>query len=211
MSRLDGHTSTTTRSRATLRYSRSVRAARRSWRSSRPTRTATGLCPTAAPRAPGAPPGSALPNQTRRSQLRAAGDDGHILTWLYGPEVPAERLIAAGIDLSVSSPDVLGAIVAAAREAGLVRAIHVCVDTGLGREGVQPARLDGLMALIAAAQARGARDARGHLVALRVGGRAGPPDDRHAGAGLPLAPRLVLRHARPRRSRCGTWPTRRRP
>jgi len=88
-------------------------------------------------------------------QLRNSGDHGHIFTWLYGPEVPAEQLIAAGIDLSVSSPDVLGVILAAARESGLVARIHLCVDTGLGREGVQPARLNGLMELIAAAQREG--------------------------------------------------------
>lgn len=88
-------------------------------------------------------------------QLREAGDHGRILTWLYGPELPAERLIAADVDLSVSSPDVLGAIVVAARNAGSCARLHLCVDTGLGREGVQPARLDGLMALIAAAQREG--------------------------------------------------------
>ena len=87
--------------------------------------------------------------------LRAAGDTGHILTWLYGPELPARSLIAAGVDVSVSSADVLGAIIVAARESGLVARLHLCVDTGLGREGAQPQRLDDLMALIAAAQDEG--------------------------------------------------------
>ena len=88
-------------------------------------------------------------------QLRQAGDEGRILTWLYGPELPVERLLAAGVDLSVSSPEVLGAILAIARQTGHVARLHLCVDTGLGREGVQPARLDGLMELIAAAQTEG--------------------------------------------------------
>ncbi|MCR6712573.1 MAG: alanine racemase [Demequina sp.] len=88
-------------------------------------------------------------------QLRQAGDEGRILTWLYGPELPAARLLAAGVDLSVGSPEVLGKILAVARETGHVARLHLCVDTGLGREGVQPARLDGLMELIAAAQAEG--------------------------------------------------------
>jgi len=87
--------------------------------------------------------------------LRQEGDEGRILTWLYGPELPVDRLLAAGVDLSVSSPEVLGVILAAARETGRVARLHLCVDTGLGREGVQPARLDGLMALIAAAQTEG--------------------------------------------------------
>ena len=88
-------------------------------------------------------------------QLRAAGDDGPILTWLYGPELPADRLLAAGVDLSVSSVEVLDAIVGAARSGGHVARLHLCVDTGLGREGVQPGDLDALMASIAAAQREG--------------------------------------------------------
>ena len=143
------------RSRATWRCSRSEPEAPRSWRSSRPTPTGTGSLRRALPRGPGERRGLALPSRTRRLSCATRATEGHLFTWLYGPEVPAERLIAAGIDLSVSSPDVLGAIVAAAREAGLVARIHLCVDTGLGREGVQPARLDGLMALIAAAQGEG--------------------------------------------------------
>ena len=88
-------------------------------------------------------------------ELRAAGDTEPILTWLYGPELHARDLVAAKVDLSVSSPDVLGAIVAAARESGSTARLHLCVDTGLGREGTTPAALDGLMALIAAAQREG--------------------------------------------------------
>ena len=87
--------------------------------------------------------------------LRSAGDEGRIFTWLYGPEVKAAQLMAAGIDLSVSSVDVLGAIMAAARESGRRASIHICVDTGLGREGVEPAGLDELASLAKAAQDAG--------------------------------------------------------
>jgi len=87
--------------------------------------------------------------------LRDAGDTGRILTWLYGPELPAATLIAAGIDLSVSSADVLGEIISSARDVQAVARVHLCVDTGLGREGAPLQRLDELMALIAAAQREG--------------------------------------------------------
>jgi len=87
--------------------------------------------------------------------LRAAGDTGRVFTWLYGPEVKAAELIAADVDLSVSSVDVLGAIVAAARESGRRAAVHICIDTGLGREGVQPASLDDLADLAKVAQDAG--------------------------------------------------------
>ncbi|BDZ62874.1 alanine racemase [Demequina sediminis] len=82
--------------------------------------------------------------------LRAAGDTGRILTWLYGPELPARALLAAGVDLSASSLEVLDVIVSAARQDGRRARVHVCLDTGLAREGV---RAEGLSALLDAALA----------------------------------------------------------
>ncbi len=87
--------------------------------------------------------------------LRAAGDSGRILTWLYGPAVPARALIAADIDLSVSSVEVLNEIIASARETPVRARIHLCVDSGLGREGVMPSRLPALVDTAIAAQNEG--------------------------------------------------------
>lgn len=87
--------------------------------------------------------------------LRSAGDVGRVLTWLYGPEVPAGALIAADVDLSVSSLDVLESIVAGAREAGAVARLHLCLDTGLAREGVRPADLGSLLDAVLEAQGQG--------------------------------------------------------
>lgn len=95
-----------------------------------------------------AQPGEAL-------ALRAAGDTGPILTWLYGPEVPAQALIEAGVDVSVGSLPVLRAIIAGAREAGTVARVHVCVDTGLGREGVPLGELSPLLDAVAEASKAG--------------------------------------------------------
>lgn len=87
--------------------------------------------------------------------LRAAGDTGRVLAWLYGPEVPAAALIAADVDLSVSSLAVLERIVAAAREADGTARVHLCLDTGLSREGVRPVELGPLLDAALAAQAEG--------------------------------------------------------
>lgn len=95
-----------------------------------------------------AQPGEAL-------ALRAAGDSGRILTWLYGPSLPARELVIADVDLSASSPEVLGEIVAVTRELGTPARVHLCVDTGLGREGVPVAGLQGLLDLALAAQSEG--------------------------------------------------------
>lgn len=87
--------------------------------------------------------------------LRAAGDTGRMLTWLYGPEFPAEELMAADVDLSVNSPEVLGRIVTASRDGSPSPRIHIAVDTGLGREGVTIADLPGLLELAKAVEREG--------------------------------------------------------
>lgn len=87
--------------------------------------------------------------------LRDGGDEGRILTWLYGPELPIEGLLARDIDVSASSPAVLGKIIVAAREGRGHARVHVCVDTGLGREGVPMASLRDLLELASAAQDEG--------------------------------------------------------
>jgi alanine racemase len=87
--------------------------------------------------------------------LRDGGDGGPIFTWLYGPEADVAALLERDIDLSVGSPEVLAAIMEAARTTGRTARVHVCVDTGLGREGVPIASLEALFALASAAQGEG--------------------------------------------------------
>ena len=87
--------------------------------------------------------------------LRAAGDTGRILTWLYGPDLPARELMEADIDLSVGSPEVLGEIVAVSRDGAPSPRIHIAVDTGLGREGVMLVDLPELLELAKAAEREG--------------------------------------------------------
>lgn len=97
-------------------------------------------------------------------ELRAAGDTDRVLTWLYGPEVPAAALIAADIDVSVGSHEVLEAVATAAHaHANGPRArVHIAVDTGLGREGVTLADLPAL--LDAAREAQRSRNV--HVVGM---------------------------------------------
>lgn len=87
--------------------------------------------------------------------LRKAGDTGPVLTWLYGTEVPAQQLIAAGVDVSASSPEVLAVLAAGARDAGATARVHLCIDTGLAREGAPLDAFDALVAAASAAQQEG--------------------------------------------------------
>lgn len=87
--------------------------------------------------------------------LRSSGDEGRLFTWLYGPDFPARELMEAGVDISVSSADVLGKIVAVSREGAPSPRVHIAVDTGLGREGVSLAQLEELLKLAKAAEREG--------------------------------------------------------
>jgi alanine racemase len=64
-------------------------------------------------------------------ELRAAGDTGRLLAWLATPDDPWEEVLAAGIDVGVSTADQLHRIAATGRRAR----VHLKIDTGLGRAG----------------------------------------------------------------------------
>jgi len=74
--------------------------------------------------------------QTEALALRAAGDEGRLLSWLGVPGEDYRDAINADIDLSASSVAQLDEIVDAAVDVGLVARVHLKVDTGLSRNGV---------------------------------------------------------------------------
>src|SRR3712207_884357 len=69
-------------------------------------------------------------------RLRDAGIDAPLLCWLHAADADFGAALDASIDVGVSSRKQLNAVAAAARDRGLVAAVHVKVDTGLGRNGV---------------------------------------------------------------------------
>lgn len=87
--------------------------------------------------------------------LRAAGITAPVLTWLYAPGAPLARVITAGIDVSVPAPWALAEVVEAVRSTGRAARVHVEVDTGLGRSGVFPELLPGLLRAAVHAQSEG--------------------------------------------------------
>jgi alanine racemase len=94
--------------------------------------------------------GVALP--TEALALRAQGDDGRILAWLWSPQDPAiASCVREGVDLSVSTPWALAEIVEAADRVGRPADIHVKVDTGLWRNGAPAASLPDLLDAVARA------------------------------------------------------------
>ncbi|ANW18593.1 alanine racemase [Streptomyces clavuligerus] len=98
--------------------------------------------------------GTATPDEALA--LRAAGVPGRIMCWLWTPGGPWREGIEAGLDMSVSGLWALDEVVAAARATGRTARIQLKADTGLGRNGCQPADWAALVAAARAAEAEGA-------------------------------------------------------
>jgi alanine racemase len=82
--------------------------------------------------------GTATPHEALA--LRAAGiTDVPVMCWLWTPGDPWDEGIEAGLDMSVSGLWALEEVRAAARRTGRTARVQLKADTGLGRNGCQPA------------------------------------------------------------------------
>lgn len=92
---------------------------------------------------------------TEAVELRKAGIDAPLLSWLHVPGQDFSDAVRLGIDLSVSTQWALEAIATTARGAGTTARVHLKVDTGLGRNGAWGDDLAALIASAAALEAEG--------------------------------------------------------
>ncbi|WP_435222797.1 alanine racemase [Streptomyces sp. Tue6028] len=97
--------------------------------------------------------GTATPEEALA--LREAGLPGRIMCWLWTPGGPWERAVEADLDVSVSGMWALREAVEAAGRVGRPARVQLKVDTGLGRNGCQPADWPELVDHALQAQARG--------------------------------------------------------
>ncbi|MFI2260541.1 alanine racemase [Streptomyces tubercidicus] len=97
--------------------------------------------------------GTALPEEA--FALRAAGDTGRLLCWLWTPGGPWRRAIELDIEVSVSGMWALREVTEAARACGRTARVHLKIDTGLGRSGCALADWPELAATARAAEAEG--------------------------------------------------------
>ncbi|MEU3652147.1 alanine racemase [Streptomyces sp. NPDC032161] len=97
--------------------------------------------------------GTATPREAL--ELRAAGLGGRVMCWLWTPGGPWREAIEADIDVSVSGMWALREVVAAAAEAGVPARVQLKADTGLGRNGCQPADWSELVSAARAAEEAG--------------------------------------------------------
>jgi alanine racemase len=97
--------------------------------------------------------GTATPEEALA--LRAAGDTGPLLCWLWTPGGPWRRAVEAGVDVAVSGMWALREAIGAARDARRPARVQLKADTGLGRNGVPPADWPALVAAARAAEEDG--------------------------------------------------------
>ncbi|AWL40132.1 MULTISPECIES: alanine racemase [Streptomyces] len=111
-------------------------------------------CARAAQEAGAAWLGTATPQEA--FALREAGIGGRLMCWLWTPGGPWREAVEADIDVSVSAMWALREVVAAATAAGRTARVHLKADTGLGRNGCQPADWPELVSAARAAEEAGA-------------------------------------------------------
>ncbi|MGW6389304.1 alanine racemase [Streptomyces sp. NPDC055103] len=98
--------------------------------------------------------GTATPHEALA--LRAAGiTDVPVMCWLWTPGDPWDQGIEAGLDMSVSGMWALEEVVEAARATGKLARVQLKADTGLGRNGCQPADWPELVGAALKAEAEG--------------------------------------------------------
>jgi alanine racemase len=89
-------------------------------------------------------------------ELRASGDSGRVLAWLWAPgDGHLEPCVDADVDISVSSLWALAEVADVARRLGVRARVHLKIDTGLSRNGAGIAELPPLVAAVRVEQERG--------------------------------------------------------
>lgn len=121
--------------------------------------------------------GVALPSEALA--LRAMGDEGRILAWLWAPrEAAIPACVRAGVDLSISSAWALDEIADAARQVDVTARVHLKIDTGLSRNGIVASDWLPLLDRVLAATAEGRIEVEGiwsHLADADLPGASSVP------------------------------------
>lgn len=103
--------------------------------------------------------------------LRNAGITAPILAWLHHVDTDFAPAIVADVELGLSSTMQLEAVLTAARSVGRTATVTLKIDTGLNRNGIDPADLDDVIDVLRGAVADGTARLRGvfsHLACADV-------------------------------------------
>ncbi|RVW04459.1 alanine racemase [Rhodococcus spongiicola] len=94
-------------------------------------------------------------------ELKNAGISAPVLSWLHTADADYAPAIAAGVELGLSSPRHLAAVVAAARRVGETATVTIKIETGLNRNGVSLEEWDDFLVDLARAEAERAIHVKG--------------------------------------------------
>lgn len=108
-------------------------------------------------------------------ELRRAGLDAPLLTWLHAPDARFAGAVDARIDIGVGALQTLDRVAADSSRAAPAR-VHLKVDTGLGRGGASPLEWESYFAAAAAHERRGVLRVVGLFSHLANAGEAADAD-----------------------------------
>ncbi len=114
-----------------------------------------GLLPTARAALAGGATWLGVGHISEALNLRGAGISAPVLCLLAAPDAPHRAAVAAGVDLSAGTPDLVRQIGRAAVAAGRPARLHLKADTGMSRGGAPMAQWPDLVAAALAEQAHG--------------------------------------------------------
>ena len=115
---------------------------------------------------------------TEAHELRRAGIEAPILSWLHSPGQDWEPALRAGIDISVSDLGLLAEVAVAVRAAGVRARLHLKVDTGLSRGGAHIRAWSDLVTAAAKLEAEGVAEIVGIWSHLACADEPGHPSIR---------------------------------
>jgi alanine racemase len=124
-------------------------------------------------------------------ELRAAGITAPVLSWLNPVHADFATALRARIELAVPSHQHLAAVTAAASTTGRRARLHLHLDTGMARDGAEPARWHELCRLARAAERRGLVEVVGVMGHLGCADTPGDPCTDTALAGFATALRTA--------------------
>lgn len=67
---------------------------------------------------------------------RELGPGPRILTWIFAPGAPLDAALHADLELSLGAPWAIAEVAAAVRKTGITARVHLKVDTGMARGGI---------------------------------------------------------------------------
>ena len=107
--------------------------------------------------------------------LRAAGISAPVLAWLHGPDTDFGPALAADIQIAVSSPRQLSALLDAVYRTSHSATVTVKADTGMNRNGVDPREFPDLLDMLRRGVADEALHVRGLMSHLACADEPGHP------------------------------------